>query len=65
MLKTSSPQASTKEETMNAPLSTVPLMSGQDYRESRRRYRPTVFVDGCRVESVADEQAFRLNAHAE
>ena len=40
-------------------------MSGQDYRESRRRYRPTVFVDGCRVESVADEQAFRLNAHAE
>lgn len=50
---------------MNAPLSTVTLISGQDYRESLRRYRPPVFVDGRRVESVAHEQAFRLNAHAE
>jgi 4-hydroxybutyryl-CoA dehydratase/vinylacetyl-CoA-Delta-isomerase len=31
------------------------LMSAADYRESLRRHRPRVFVDGRRVESVADE----------
>ncbi len=31
------------------------LMSAADYRESLRRYRPRVFIDGQRVESVADE----------
>jgi 4-hydroxybutyryl-CoA dehydratase / vinylacetyl-CoA-Delta-isomerase len=31
------------------------LMSGQDYRESLRRYQPRVFVDGRAVASVADE----------
>ena len=31
------------------------LMSAADYRESLRRYRPRVFVNGARVESVADE----------
>lgn len=31
------------------------LMSGDDYRESLRRYSPRVFVNGDRVESVADE----------
>jgi 4-hydroxybutyryl-CoA dehydratase/vinylacetyl-CoA-Delta-isomerase len=30
------------------------LMSGTDYRESLRRYRPLVYVDGRRIESVAD-----------
>ncbi|MGE5512139.1 MAG: 4-hydroxyphenylacetate 3-hydroxylase family protein [Bacteroidota bacterium] len=30
-------------------------MSAADYRESLRRYRPRVFVNGSRVESVADE----------
>jgi 4-hydroxybutyryl-CoA dehydratase/vinylacetyl-CoA-Delta-isomerase len=51
---------------MNAPASTPLLMSGQDYRESLRRYQPTVFVDGRRVDSVADEPAFQpgLNAVA-
>lgn len=41
-------------------------MSGADYRESLRRYRPTVFIDGRRVESVADERALQpgLNAIA-
>ena len=34
------------------------LMSGNDFRESLRRYRPKVFVDGRRVESVADDPAF-------
>ena len=28
------------------------LMSSQDYRESLRRYRPRVYVDGCAVASV-------------
>ncbi len=31
------------------------LMSGQDYRESLRRYRPRVFIDGRPIESVTDE----------
>ena len=31
------------------------LMSAADYRESLRRYRPRVFVNGARVENVADE----------
>lgn len=31
------------------------LMSGQDYRDSLRRYRPRVYVNGRQVESVADE----------
>lgn len=34
------------------------LMSAAAYRESLRRLRPTVYVDGRRVESVADEPAF-------
>src|SRR5690606_31965032 len=34
------------------------LMSGTDYRESLRRYRPVVHVEGERVESVADHPAF-------
>jgi 4-hydroxybutyryl-CoA dehydratase / vinylacetyl-CoA-Delta-isomerase len=31
------------------------LMSAAEYRDSLRRYRPRVFVNGRRVESVADE----------
>ena len=31
------------------------LMNAADYRESLRRYKPRVFVDGERIESVADE----------
>ncbi len=31
------------------------LMTAQDYRESLRQYSPRVFVNGQRVESVADE----------
>ena len=44
---------------MNAALptptaSTAPMMSSADYRESLRRLRPTVYVDGQLIESVAD-----------
>lgn len=38
-----------------APPDTSHLMSGSDFRESLRRYKPTVYIDGRRVESVADE----------
>ncbi|MEQ9674957.1 MAG: 4-hydroxyphenylacetate 3-hydroxylase N-terminal domain-containing protein, partial [Roseovarius indicus] len=31
------------------------LMTAQDYRESLRAYTPRVFIDGDRVDSVADE----------
>jgi 4-hydroxybutyryl-CoA dehydratase/vinylacetyl-CoA-Delta-isomerase len=31
------------------------LLSGDEYRESLRRYSPTVYLDGARVDSVADE----------
>jgi 4-hydroxybutyryl-CoA dehydratase/vinylacetyl-CoA-Delta-isomerase len=40
------------------------LMSGHDYRESLRRYRPHVYVDGRRVESVADEPALAPGVNA-
>jgi 4-hydroxybutyryl-CoA dehydratase/vinylacetyl-CoA-Delta-isomerase len=34
------------------------LMSAQEYRDSLRRYRPRVFVNGDRVQSVADDPRF-------
>ena len=43
---------------MNAPAPTATLMSGDDFRESLRRYKPRVFLDGQRVESVVDERGF-------
>ncbi|MGB2816379.1 MAG: 4-hydroxyphenylacetate 3-hydroxylase N-terminal domain-containing protein [Burkholderiaceae bacterium] len=49
---------------MNAPdppkssPSATPRMTSLDYRDSLRRLRPVVYVDGRRVESVADELAF-------
>jgi 4-hydroxybutyryl-CoA dehydratase / vinylacetyl-CoA-Delta-isomerase len=49
---------------MNAPVPTALLMSGDDYRESLRRYKPNVFVDGRKVDSVADEPALRPGINA-
>ncbi len=44
---------------------TTPLfMSAEEYRESLRRYRPRVFVDGTRVDSVADEPRLRPGINA-
>ena len=40
------------------------LMSGQDFRESLRRYQPNVFVDGRKVASVMDERAFQPGINA-
>jgi 4-hydroxybutyryl-CoA dehydratase / vinylacetyl-CoA-Delta-isomerase len=54
---------------MNAPESLPQAapqatMSGADFRESLRRYKPVVFVDGRRVENIADEPAFQPGIHA-
>ncbi len=40
------------------------IMSAAEYRESLRRYQPKVFVDGHRVESVADEPRFEPGIRA-
>jgi 4-hydroxybutyryl-CoA dehydratase/vinylacetyl-CoA-Delta-isomerase len=40
------------------------LMTGAAYRESLRRLRPVVYVDGRRVESVVDEPALRPGVNA-
>src|SRR5262249_60791908 len=40
------------------------LMSSSDYRESLRRFRPTVFVNGRRVDSVADDAALAPGLNA-
>ena len=49
---------------MNAALPAPALMSSADYRESLRRVQPAVYVDGRRVESVADEPAFAAGVRA-
>jgi len=51
---------------MNAPhdVRSTPLMSSADYRESLRRLRPLVYVDGRRIDSVADEPAFAPGVQA-
>ncbi len=40
------------------------LMSAADYRESLRRYRPTVYVDGNHVADVADEPSLAPGINA-
>ncbi len=40
------------------------LMSGADYRESLRRYRPKVYVNGREVASVADEPTLAPGVNA-
>ena len=37
------------------PLTASGMMTGADYRASLRRRKPVVYLDGRRVESVADE----------
>jgi 4-hydroxybutyryl-CoA dehydratase / vinylacetyl-CoA-Delta-isomerase len=49
---------------LNAPAATASLMTGDDYRESLRRFKPRVFVDGRQVESVADEPLLRPGINA-
>ncbi|MES2939746.1 MAG: 4-hydroxyphenylacetate 3-hydroxylase N-terminal domain-containing protein [Pseudomonadota bacterium] len=40
------------------------LMSGDAYRESLRRYKPVVYVDGQRIESVADAPSLAPGVNA-
>jgi len=40
------------------------LLSGDEYRESLRRYKPVVYVDGRQIDSVADEPALRPGINA-
>jgi 4-hydroxybutyryl-CoA dehydratase / vinylacetyl-CoA-Delta-isomerase len=49
---------------MNASPTSAALMSGQDYRESLRAYRPRVYLDGRPVDSVADEPGFAPGINA-
>jgi 4-hydroxybutyryl-CoA dehydratase/vinylacetyl-CoA-Delta-isomerase len=49
---------------LNAPAASATLMSGDEYRESLRRLRPRVFIDGRRVESVADERMLQPGINA-
>jgi 4-hydroxybutyryl-CoA dehydratase/vinylacetyl-CoA-Delta-isomerase len=49
---------------MNAPLTGAAMMTGDAYRESLRRLHPTVFVDGQRIECVADEPMLRPGVNA-
>ena len=54
---------------MNAPLPATAapagaFMSGADYRESLRRYKPVVYVNGERIASVADAASLRPGVNA-
>jgi 4-hydroxybutyryl-CoA dehydratase / vinylacetyl-CoA-Delta-isomerase len=49
---------------LNAPAASATLMTGADYRESLRRYRPRVFVDGQAIESVADARSLQPGINA-
>ncbi|EDM48030.1 4-hydroxyphenylacetate 3-hydroxylase family protein [Marinobacter algicola DG893] len=53
-----------KAQKETTPPTKVKLMSGDDYRESLRKYNPKVFVDGRQVASVVDEPAFRPGINA-
>ncbi|HRD88007.1 MAG: 4-hydroxyphenylacetate 3-hydroxylase [Candidatus Accumulibacter sp.] len=48
----------------SATLPNRALMSGNDYRESLRRYRPTVHLDGRLLESVADSRELQPGINA-
>lgn len=43
---------------------TAHLMSGDDFRESLRRYKPVVYVDGQKIDSVADAPALQPGINA-
>ncbi|MBE7942019.1 4-hydroxyphenylacetate 3-hydroxylase [Ramlibacter aquaticus] len=57
-LETTMPAASSDAATK------VNLMSGDAYRESLRRYKPKVFVDGREVASVVDDPSLRPGVNA-
>ncbi len=58
------PASAVADANANAPVDTRGFMSSADYRESLRRYRPRVYLDGQLVESVVDEPRFRPGVQA-
>ena len=50
------PDPSVNSASASASAST--MMTGDDFRESLRRYKPRVFLDGQQVSSVVDERGF-------
>jgi len=46
------------------PASTAHLMTAADYRESLRRYKPVVYVDGQLIDSVADAAGLQPGVNA-
>ena len=48
----------------NTPIDTSHLMTGSDYRESLKKLKPTVYLNGQLVESVADESGFQPGINA-
>ncbi len=50
--------------TPNSPATTSTLMTGADYRESLRRLKPVVYVDGQRIDSVADAPSLQPGINA-
>ena len=49
---------------MNTSSPAGTLMSGDDFRESLRRYKPRVRLDGQQVASVVDERGFEPGINA-
>jgi 4-hydroxybutyryl-CoA dehydratase / vinylacetyl-CoA-Delta-isomerase len=49
---------------LDAAPTRVNLMTGAEYRESLRRLRPVVYVDGRRIESVADDASLQPGVNA-
>ncbi len=48
----------------SAPTSSARLLSGAEYRDSLRRYRPKVYVDGELIASVADAPTLQPGINA-
>jgi 4-hydroxybutyryl-CoA dehydratase / vinylacetyl-CoA-Delta-isomerase len=62
---TSSPSSSPSASSSSyAPTSAGLLLSGADYRESLRAYRPKVYLDGREVDSVVDEPMLQPGVNA-
>src|SRR5690606_31318581 len=61
---TSSTEAHAGEAAEHIRYDTSGLMDGAAYKESLRRYKPRVYVDGRLVESVVDEPMLRPGVNA-
>src|SRR6476469_4949479 len=73
MCSRATPPAQPPRLAVQAPIDRVPpsssrrfsmLMSSAQYRDSLREYKPTVYLDGRLVESVADEPGFAPGINA-